>query len=137
MTPHLNRLIETVQMKGHNICFYAELTKIIPNYHKILPLVWSSDMIMWVLVIQSQRHDKIIFWGNGYTFMGSSSIIFASLLNRGQRLTLLHSERPKLYGVFGHSECNRVKRKNMLLEQILSFKSRPHFEAKRNLCKCL
>ena len=24
-------------------------------------------------------------------------------------LTLLHSEWPKLYGVFGHSECSRVK----------------------------
>ena len=33
VTPHLNRLIETVQMRGHNICFYAELIKIIPNYH--------------------------------------------------------------------------------------------------------
>ena len=30
VTPHLNRLFETVQMRGHNICFYAELTKIIP-----------------------------------------------------------------------------------------------------------
>ena len=39
VTPHLNRLIETVQMKCHNICLYAELTKIIPNYHKILPLI--------------------------------------------------------------------------------------------------
>ena len=56
--PHLNRLIETVQMSGHNIWFYAELTKIIlvqmsghniwfyaeltkiiPNYHQILPLI--------------------------------------------------------------------------------------------------
>ena len=26
VTPHLNRLIETVQMRGHNICFNAELT---------------------------------------------------------------------------------------------------------------
>ena len=39
VTPHLNRLDETVQMRGHNICFYAELTKIIPNYHQILPLI--------------------------------------------------------------------------------------------------
>ena len=23
-------------MRGHNICFYEELTKIIPNYHQIL-----------------------------------------------------------------------------------------------------
>ena len=28
MTPHLNRLVETVQMRGHNICFKVELTKI-------------------------------------------------------------------------------------------------------------
>ena len=34
VTPHLNRLIETVQMKGHNICFYAELTKNYP-YHQM------------------------------------------------------------------------------------------------------
>ena len=38
VTPHLNHLVKTVQMRGHNICFYAELTKIIPNYHQILPL---------------------------------------------------------------------------------------------------
>ena len=33
VTPHLNCLTETVQMRGHNICFYAELTKFSPNYH--------------------------------------------------------------------------------------------------------
>ena len=27
VTPHLNRLDETVQMRGHNIGFYAELKK--------------------------------------------------------------------------------------------------------------
>ena len=48
MTPHLNRLVETVQMKGHNICFYAELTIIIPNYHQILPLIWSSEVLITV-----------------------------------------------------------------------------------------
>ena len=36
--PHLNRLDEIIQMRGHNICFYAELTKLIPNYHQILHL---------------------------------------------------------------------------------------------------
>ena len=36
VTPHLNRLNETVQMRGHNIYFYAELTESIPNYHQIL-----------------------------------------------------------------------------------------------------
>ena len=39
VTPHLNRLDETVQMRGHNIWFYTELTKINPNYYEILPLV--------------------------------------------------------------------------------------------------
>ena len=34
VTPHLNHLIEMVQMRGHNICFYAELTK---NYPKLSP----------------------------------------------------------------------------------------------------
>ena len=32
-------------MRGHNICFGAELTKIIPNYHQIPPLILSSDTI--------------------------------------------------------------------------------------------
>ena len=39
VTPHLNRLNKTVQMRGHNICFYAELTKLISSYHQILPLI--------------------------------------------------------------------------------------------------
>ena len=39
VTPHLNRLDETVQMRGHNICFHTELTKNIPNYHQILPFI--------------------------------------------------------------------------------------------------
>ena len=33
VTPHLNRLVKMVQVRGHNICFYAELIKSIPNYH--------------------------------------------------------------------------------------------------------
>ena len=33
---------ETVKMRGHNVCFYAELTKIISNYCQIFPLIWSS-----------------------------------------------------------------------------------------------
>ena len=24
VTPHLNCLVETVQMRGHNVCFYVE-----------------------------------------------------------------------------------------------------------------
>ena len=29
-------------MRGHNICFLAELTKIIPNYQQILVLIYIS-----------------------------------------------------------------------------------------------
>ena len=40
VTPHLNRLDEMVQMRGRNIIyFYAEITKNIPSYHQILPLI--------------------------------------------------------------------------------------------------
>ena len=35
VTPHLNCLNETAQMKAHNICFCAELTKIISHYQFI------------------------------------------------------------------------------------------------------
>ena len=42
-TPHLNHLVEMVLMRGHNIRFYAELTKTIPNYHQILALINSLD----------------------------------------------------------------------------------------------
>ena len=45
VTPHLNHLIETVQMRGHNIRFYAELKKIIPNYQQIL-LIQSSGTLL-------------------------------------------------------------------------------------------
>ena len=42
--PYLNRLVETVQMRVHNIYFCAELTEIIwPPYHRILPLIYSSE----------------------------------------------------------------------------------------------
>ena len=30
VTPHLNCLDETVQMRGHNVCLRAEITKNIP-----------------------------------------------------------------------------------------------------------
>ena len=36
---HLNPLDETVQMRGHNM-FSMRNKK---NYHKILPLIWSSE----------------------------------------------------------------------------------------------
>ena len=43
VTPQLNRLVETVQMRGQNICFYVEFTKIIPYYRQTFSLISSSD----------------------------------------------------------------------------------------------
>ena len=39
VTPHLNHLNQMVQIRGHNISFYAVSTKNIPNYHQILFLI--------------------------------------------------------------------------------------------------
>ena len=41
MTPHLNRLDETVQMRGHNIWFRREIKK---NYHPITPSYLESEL---------------------------------------------------------------------------------------------
>ena len=49
VTPHLNCLFERVQMRGHNLCFYAELTNIISNYHQILPLIYSFEFMKMLL----------------------------------------------------------------------------------------
>ena len=46
-------------MRGHNICFCAELTKIIGNYHQILPLTKSSGLNM---VIYSQIEGKEYYY---------------------------------------------------------------------------
>ena len=45
-------------MRGHNIwyMYYAELTKIIPNYHQVLPLILSSDFVR-----NSVRSENLIF----------------------------------------------------------------------------
>ena len=60
-TPHLNRLVETVQMRGHNVCFHAELTKIIPNYQKkILPLILSSESCLEVSVPPALRGKNLL-----------------------------------------------------------------------------
>ena len=57
MTPHLNCLDKAVQIIGHNICVYAELAKIIPNYHQILTLI---------KIFGNSQHDKKIYkaWCN-------------------------------------------------------------------------
>ena len=50
VTTHLNDFVETVQMRDHNICFYAELTKVIPEFTKnFLPrALCESQMVVVV-----------------------------------------------------------------------------------------
>ena len=43
VTPHLNRLNETVLMTGHNICFKGVIWKIIPKLSLLPLLSWSTD----------------------------------------------------------------------------------------------
>ena len=42
MTPHLNRLNETVLMMGHKICFYGEICIIIFKSSLLPFLIWST-----------------------------------------------------------------------------------------------
>ena len=46
-------LIETVQMRGHNIWFYAELTKKFPNHHQIL------SYLELCCVVENQRANVL------------------------------------------------------------------------------
>ena len=50
VTPHQNRLGDTVQMRGHNVCFNAEIGKIIPKSLKI-PVTPSA------LEVQKEQFD--------------------------------------------------------------------------------
>ena len=59
VTPHLNRLVETVQMRGHNICFYAELTKIIPNYHHKYSRLSRALQVQQIIVSMSWYKENI------------------------------------------------------------------------------
>ena len=48
MTPHLNCLNKTVQMRGHNISSNEKLEKLSLNDHQILPLIKSSALLRGV-----------------------------------------------------------------------------------------
>ena len=60
MTSHLNCIDETVQMRGHNIWFYAELKKITPNYHPILALISKMALTRGHSIMFLLRNRKII-----------------------------------------------------------------------------
>ena len=56
MTPHLNYLMEMVQMRGYKIDFCAEITKITPNYHQILPLIYFRQTVL------IRRSQHLLLW---------------------------------------------------------------------------
>ena len=58
VTPHKNRLGETVLMRGHNICFNEEILKIIPKLSLLLLLIWSSGTEA-VLQIRWDNRDNL------------------------------------------------------------------------------
>ena len=50
VNPHLNRLGKTVQMRGHNICFYAELAKKFPELSPNTPSyieLWKTNQCFY------------------------------------------------------------------------------------------
>ena len=66
MTPHLNCQIEMVQMRGHNICLYAEFTKLSLNTPSYLEL--SRSLLFPVCVCVCEGRGKVIgeWVGHGY-----------------------------------------------------------------------
>ena len=62
--------------------------------------------------------DQTALKVNGYTFRGSNFtiLIFASLLNETQLLTLLHSEQPKLCGVLAVLKAIGLRGRILFLE---------------------
>ena len=49
-------------MRGHNVCLYAESTKSIPNYHQILPLIYSSDQSYIIIHVINFKEASGIFF---------------------------------------------------------------------------
>ena len=89
MTPHLNRLLKTVQMRGHNIYFDAELTKIIPDYHLILPLNQSSGVQRKHCVIKRQLDIEIKFsFGINSSIVKSAEKHNRNILRKKDRIAL-------------------------------------------------
>ena len=53
-------------MRGHNICFNVESAKIIPNYHQVLLLIyssasWSSDSTSYFKYFFIDLHYTLVF----------------------------------------------------------------------------
>ena len=87
MTPHLNGLIETVQMSGHNICFSAELTKNFPKYTSSylelsldrLGLHWNEGWVLcYVIQILLFHLDTFVYLQKECQIVCVKSMCFSS-----------------------------------------------------------
>ena len=52
--PHLNCLKETVQMRGHDVCFYVVLTKITLSYLELCRI--SPISLPWAVAFYERGH---------------------------------------------------------------------------------
>ena len=94
VTPHLTRLDETLQIRGHNICFEVEIGKIIPQLSSNTLLILSRALInirersfhckrtlvlthqVWDVKLLKLKHNMqktitktaLVSWSNHHTF---------------------------------------------------------------------
>ena len=103
-------------------CFHWEIRKIIFQLSSISPLTWSSDLICVLVPDFAYLFLHLKCMGNSVIFI-KGDYLFAPLYSLANLkwllITLLHQSGQHLYS-FGCFECNRVKGKKTLMEQILS-----------------
>ena len=63
MTPHLNRLDETVQMRGHNIWFRREIRKLSSNTPSYIKLCFTLALLSEFQIMQSLAN--MVIGGSG------------------------------------------------------------------------
>ena len=79
MTPHLNRLVKTVQKKVPNICFYAELTK--------LSLIINKYSLLSRALERERFHNHLRCMG---TLSGEASLQFNLRVNFQRKDPMTH-----------------------------------------------
>ena len=116
VTPHKNRLSETVLMMGHKICFYGEKWLITPKF-SLLPLLnWNTDCK-----------------GNMYTSRGSNFAIFIFILClKGELKQILSLKNlPVCKGLFVQGSKQEVKEVVPLCKNVSKSGGAPiHFNCK-------
>ena len=66
LTPHKNRLGETVLMRGHNICLNEKIKKIILKLFLLPLLIWST--FGWAKSVFGNCHDTLDDLNTGASF---------------------------------------------------------------------